>query len=79
MSDQVGSRHELVEAKGALGATGLVVPWNDQSKLTQAMCKMVEDRAFYAVCVANAWARMQTWNYDYYGRQLDGFLKRLSE
>lgn len=79
VSDQVGSRHELVEAKGLLGATGLVVPWDDQVKLTQAMCKMVEDRAFYTVCVANARARMQTWNYEYYGRQLDSFLMHLSK
>lgn len=79
VSDRVGSRHELVEAKGLLGATGLVVPWDDQVKLTQAMCKMVEDRAFYTVCVANARARMQTWNYEYYGRQLDSFLMHLSK
>lgn len=75
VSDKVGCRADLVD--GAT-PTGIVVPWNDVSQLSNAMSKMATDESLWSEFSRNAQERMRHWNYDYYGAQFDRFIKEVS-
>lgn len=74
VSDGVGCRHELVEGAEP---TGVVAAADNGADLARAMCALENDTIMYSSYAGNAIRRMQHWDYEYYGQQLDGWLKGL--
>jgi len=76
VSNRIGARRDLVEGDCP---TGLVAAWDNSEELAQQMMRMVEERNLWQTFCDNAIQRMQQWDYDFYGLQLDTWLKDIAK